>query len=154
MLTTQELLDLAKLHSKLASDYKLGIALGLGTSAISNYRHGRSKPDDQVGADLAKLAGLDAGYVLACLHAERAKDSAARTVWESVAQRLATTAAAAALVVVIFSPDRTAQAAEPGASAAPLSILCKAICRFLRRALGLSGAGYTPARWDSALALA
>lgn len=120
MHTTQSLLDLAKANSGIPSDYKLGLILGLTTSAISNYRNARSKPDDLVGSRLAELAGLDAGYVLACLHAERAQEGAARSVWASVASRLAQAGSAAALgaVLVVGSPDAMACTPASSSSAA------------------------------------
>jgi hypothetical protein len=112
MHTTQQILDLAKSNSGLASDYKLGVVLGVTTSALSNYRHNRSSPDDSIGSKLAELAGLDGGYVLACLHAERSRDDQTRSLWRSVASRLAKTGATAAVASLFVggTPDGMAKA--------------------------------------------
>ena len=101
MHSTHQLLDAAKARSGLPSDYKLGIALGLTSdSAVTHYRKGRSHPDDKVGRRLAELAGLDEGYVLACLHAERAKDEESRQAWQRIAKRLEGVAAALVLAIL------------------------------------------------------
>lgn len=100
MHSTHELLEAAKRHSGLATDYKLGMVLGLSNSAVTNYRKGRSHPDDNVGRRLAELAGLDEGYVLACLHAERSKDEESRQAWQRIAKRLEGVAAALVLAIL------------------------------------------------------
>lgn len=89
MHTTHALLDAAKAAQGITSDYKLAMLLNAtSTSVVSNYRLGRSNPDDATCVKLASLAGLDVGYVLACAHAQRAKDEVTREVWRSVAERL------------------------------------------------------------------
>lgn len=131
MHTTQQLLDAAKARQGLPSDYKLGVTLGLTDSALSNYRKGRSHPDDLVGAKLADLAGLDAGYVLSCLHAERAKNDETRAVWTGIAERLQRAGVAAAVILSLGfwtgGPDGGALASETqpsqAASAGPLCIM-------------------------------
>ena len=121
MHSTHELLEAAKHHSGLATDYKLGIVLGLSNSAVTNYRKGRSHPDDNVGRRLADLAGLDEGYVLACLHAERAKDEESRQAWQRIAKRLEGIAAALILAILAnlgaVSVDRGALASTGNVAA-------------------------------------
>lgn len=118
MHTTDELLEAAKRHSGLTTDYKLGMVLGLSNSAVTNYRKGRSHPDDNVGRRLAELAGLDEGYVLACLHAERAKDDESRQAWQRIAKRLEGVAAALFLAILA---NLGAVTFDDGASAKSLS---------------------------------
>lgn len=137
MHTTLQLLDAAKANSGLSSDYKLGIVLGLTSdSAVTNYRKGRSHPDDKIGRRLADLAGLDEGYVLACLHAERAKDDESRQVWQRIAKRLESVAASLLAVLVlgvglIVSPDASAMAKSP--SPAPMASNCSACVYYVNR---------------------
>jgi len=86
--TTGEILDLAKQASGAPSDYKLALMLGIEPSTIGHYRKGRSRPDDDIAQRLADMANLDRGYVVACIHAERAGTATARELWERVAARL------------------------------------------------------------------
>jgi hypothetical protein len=120
MHTTDQLLDAAKTAAGVSSDYKLGLLLKLSSdSAITNYRKGRSVPDDAVAGRLAEIAGMDVHYVLACVHAERSKDAKTAAVWRGLADRLAKASTAAAFFVVALgvtgSPD--ARAAEPSQAA-------------------------------------
>lgn len=135
MNSTSRLLDAAKSRQAIPSDYKLGVTLGLSDSAITNYRKGRSKPDDVVAQRLAELAGLDPAIVVAQLHAERAQTDDTRKLWETIAKRLKGTAHAALATCVILSmtsgwPDGTARAAtraDAGSSSAGC-ILCQLAC--------------------------
>lgn len=119
MLSTNQLIDAAKARQGISSDYKLGVVLGLTDSAIPNYRKGRSSPKDEIASTMADLAGLDRGYVLSCLHAERATNSETRLVWEGIAERLQKAGVAAAVILSMGfwggGPDGGAMAAEPQA---------------------------------------
>lgn len=88
MQTTKQLLDRAKKAQGIESDYKLAQVLGVVTSAVTNYRAGRSHPDDAVAARLAELAGQDPSSVIAELHAERAKTPEVRQLWLRMANQL------------------------------------------------------------------
>lgn len=120
MIDTAHLLDAAKKRQSLPSDYKLGLTLGLSDSALSNYRNGRSHPDDATASRLAELAGLDAGYVVACMHAERAKTQDARVLWRGIAARLEKAGLACFTAFLALwiggGPDAGAMAATPGKS--------------------------------------
>lgn len=116
MHTTDQLLDAAKAAAGVSSDYKLGLLLKLSSdSAVSNYRKGRSVPDDVVAERIATLAGLDVHYVLACVHSQRAKDAHTAAVWRGLADRLAkaTTAAAVFAVALGITGTPDARAAQP-----------------------------------------
>lgn len=130
MLTTNEFLDAVKARHGIPSDYKLGLVLGLTDAAVSHYRKGRSLLDDKVAVKVAELLGVDAGYVVACVHSERAARSGEEdmaAMWEIVAgkfkaaaRKLASFAKAAAvlLMVALFAgfwgggPDGGALASE------------------------------------------
>lgn len=87
MHTTVQLIEQLKDTHGLPSDYAVAKLLGISTQRISNYRN-RS---DTLGADLAievaDQLGLDRGYVLACMAAERAKRTDEKRAWEALARR-------------------------------------------------------------------
>lgn len=97
MTTTVEFLDAIKARHGLPSDYALAAKLGTTRSCISNYRSRRSHLDDSTAIHVANLLEMEAGYVMACAHAERAKSDAERTAWKSIMQKLG---GAAALVLI------------------------------------------------------
>lgn len=116
-MNTAHLLDLAK-QRHAVSDYGLSKMLGVGSSTISNYRNGRSHPDDRLAEELAKLAGLDPGEVAAWMQVERAKDSQARALWQGVAQRLARAGVAGLVgVVALAGPPDAGASVRPFADA-------------------------------------
>ena len=110
METTIQLLDRIKTQLSISSDYKLAQALEISKNAVTNYRSGRSHPNDDVALKIAALLDEDAGRIAACLHAERAQSDQARELWEKVAMRLQGSCAAlsqiavCAIVVVALSP--------------------------------------------------
>jgi len=100
-LTIDALLDLVREAQGLKSDYQLHKALGFSTQTVAHWRHGRSLPDEKACQTLALAAGLDPDVVIAQVNALRTKDSAARAIWERIAERLQITAHG--LAAVIFS---------------------------------------------------
>lgn len=91
MRTVNELLDQVKANSGIQSDYRLAKTLNLTINTISNYRHGRSRPDDLVLSKLAELGGIPADQVellAVTLQAERATTDEARALWQRIASRL------------------------------------------------------------------
>lgn len=101
MLSTRDLLSAVKAAQGLPSNYALARFLKVTDVTVANWHHGRTCPDDEMGAKLAALAGLDEGFVVASMHAERAQNEGARQVWQRIAQRLQ--AAAAVMVTAIVS---------------------------------------------------
>lgn len=100
-LTIDALLDRVREAQSLKSDYQLHKALGFSTQTVAHWRHGRSLPDEKACQTLAIAAGLDPDVVIAQVNALRTKDSAARAIWERIAERLQV--AAHGLAAVIFS---------------------------------------------------
>lgn len=88
MQSTKQLLDKAKKAQGIESDYKLAQALGVVQTAVTNWRSGRSHPDDVRAAQLAEMAGQDPSSVIAELHAARAKTPEVRALWLRMAQQL------------------------------------------------------------------
>lgn len=100
-LTIDALLDRVREAQSLKSDYQMSQATGFSIQKIGNWRHGRAMPDEKACHVLAIAAGLDPDVVIAQVHALRTKDSAARAIWERIAERLQV--AAHGLAAVIFS---------------------------------------------------
>lgn len=84
MFTSSQLLDAAKSAQGITSEYRFARVLGISDSTLYNYRHGRT-PDDERALRLAKMAGIDVGYVLICMAAERTKDDEARAAFAAAA---------------------------------------------------------------------
>lgn len=88
MRTIDQVLDRAKQVQKVQSDYKLGLCLGIGLSALSNYRHGRSFPDEKTCDILAKAMGEKPDLLMVEMQAHRTKEPHSRAMWENLALRL------------------------------------------------------------------
>lgn len=120
-------LDQAREQSGLRSDYMLAKVSGILQNSISQYRNGKALPDEKTCARLAELAHMDPDVLIARVNAARAKDEAARAIWERIADRLEKSirgAAAAIFAVVVatlfVAPNDAiagvADRAGPGAS--------------------------------------
>jgi len=112
---TADFLDALKARHQLTSDYQLAKLLNVSSSRVANYRMDRSKLDDAIALKVAELLDLEAGYVLACVHAERAKEPRERKAWAELAKR-----AAAALALLcalpVFNPAPAQAAGAQGQS--------------------------------------
>ena len=86
MRTTVQLLDLVKKRLGGISDYKAAAALDVKTATVSLWRTGKSAMGEANALRVAKTLGIDAGYVLACVQAERAKSDQVRAAWKRVAK--------------------------------------------------------------------
>lgn len=128
-MNTQQLLDAAKAAQALPSDYALAARMGISRSAVSGYRHGRTRPDDTMAARLAELAGLDPDATVAAMHAQRAASEPERQRWERIAERLQRAGAAACVILSLGfwsgGPDGGALASTgaPASSAQTVSSL-------------------------------
>lgn len=114
MHTTNDLLDAVKQKYGISSDYKLRTFLGVSQNTLPNYRHGRSRPDDDMALKLADLLELDPLYVIACVNAERAQEGRLQRMWEALAKRSMKGAVVVALVGlgVTGGPDGGAMASS------------------------------------------
>lgn len=101
MRTIDQVLDRAREVQMVPSDYKLGLTLGIGGNALSNYRTGRSFPDEKTCAILAKAIGEDPALLTVEMQAQRAKTPEAKKVWFSIAQRLQMGFASVKILLVI-----------------------------------------------------
>lgn len=129
MLTTRELLAAVKTANSIPSNYRLARALDVPENTVQRWSTGRNLPDDTMCARLAAMAGLDAGYVVASVHAERAAAGPLRDLWASMAQRVKDSAhgaltVALAVILSLFvggGPDAGAMAAQVTHANAPSS---------------------------------
>ncbi|HDS1130044.1 TPA: hypothetical protein QDZ99_004778 [Stenotrophomonas maltophilia] len=94
------LLDACKVAAGVSSDNQLAAALGVGRSAISNYRHARALPDPVVCATIAGLSGIPLARVLGIVGEARAISREEKAVW----RKLAATAMALCLAVGFALP--------------------------------------------------
>ncbi len=88
MLSTAELLDLAKERQGGVTDYRIAKLLGISTQNMSNYRCARSTPSNPVAMRLGELAGVDPAEAVAFVNIERAKSPDERAVWEFMLTKL------------------------------------------------------------------
>ena len=88
MKTVDELLDAVKTRHKITSDYKLAQFLGMTDSAIRNYRHKRSLPDEVACVKIAQAIDLDGDVLAAQIQSMRARDEETKTFWKRLAVRL------------------------------------------------------------------
>lgn len=100
-LTIGDVLDRVREVRGLKSDYAIHKAYGISVQKLANWRHGRNLPDENSCQTLADAAQIDPDVLIAQVHAMRAQDSAARAIWERIAERLQV--AAHGLAAVIFS---------------------------------------------------
>lgn len=90
MFDVDAFLDRAKAAAGVTSDYALGVKV-LGykhTTTVTNWRSGRSVPDERAIMKLCALTGDDPEHVAACLQSMRAANDDAAELWRRVAERL------------------------------------------------------------------
>jgi hypothetical protein len=89
--TVDGLLDEIKARNELRTDWALAKHLKVRIQVLMNYRKKRSLPDDVMAIRLADELGLDRGYVLASIAAERANRSNNPNLadtWREMAEKL------------------------------------------------------------------
>lgn len=89
--TIDDFLDQLKRVKKIPTDYALADHFGIQQATISSWRKGRTLPDEVWCVRLAKEIGLEPGYVLACVAAERserAKRPEVAETWRHMAEKM------------------------------------------------------------------
>jgi len=89
MLTTNQILDLIKKKYNFTSDYQLHKFTGWSHATISGYRNKPQYMSEAICVQSANLLELPEGFILACVHAERAKSKAIKDAWKDTAALLA-----------------------------------------------------------------
>lgn len=129
MKTTTDLLDAVKEKLGIKSDYALAAYMGVTRAHVSKWRCGRESLTDEKALQIAGILGIDAGFVLASMSAERAQrahNDAAATAWEKLADFVKHHGAAAALLMLVAVPalNPTPANAAPLPGNAVVCILC------------------------------
>lgn len=92
MLSTVELLDIARQRAGDVSDYRIAQLLKVKPNQISMYRNTATKPSNPVAMRLGELAGVDPAEAVALVNLERASSPEDREVWEIMLARLTASA--------------------------------------------------------------
>lgn len=87
-LTTCNVLDLLKEKFEATSDYQLAKKIGWSTSLISQYRCKPQFMADHYAIKAAKMLDYPAGFIVCCIHAERAKEEEEKIVWLEMADQI------------------------------------------------------------------
>ena len=77
-----ELLDRAKTHASLPSDYALAKVLGIDRSIVSGWRKGKKHPSNEDAVKLATLAGLEEMRVIAEIELRTANTPKKKEFWQ------------------------------------------------------------------------
>lgn len=139
MQTVDQLLDAVKARHKITSDYKLAQYLGMTDSAIRNYRHKRSLPDEVACVKIAQALNLDGDVLAAQIQAQRARDADTKAFWRRLAARLEAGAVHVAVLVAVclvgFTSTPNAEASTLSADASKdgrLYIMLSRVARLFR----------------------
>lgn len=81
MLTANAIVEMLRKHTETGSDYAVGKLLGKRPQTVHMWIHKGGTMSDETALIAAKILGFDSGYVLACMAAERAKDTPSHAVW-------------------------------------------------------------------------
>lgn len=86
-MNTLEYLAACKKRLGIESDYALAKALNITQQAVSSYRSGRSRIDDDVALTVAEILGVNPMQVIAAANAERAKTPEQRARWTGMMEK-------------------------------------------------------------------
>lgn len=111
-------LDRARAGAGGVTDYRLAKLLGINHSNVSNWRTGRSAPDERAIQALCALSGDDAEHVAACIQSMRAANDDAARLWRRVADRLKGGGAASVACLLVVA-GLAGAALAPEVQAAP-----------------------------------
>ncbi|MFA7399130.1 MAG: hypothetical protein WCZ98_01485 [Sideroxydans sp.] len=85
MKTTKDFIEMLKAKHGLKSNYAVAKLLNQTDTAVARWAHGKNSFSDETAMQFADLLELDPAYVVACMHAERAKLDAEKKLWERIA---------------------------------------------------------------------
>lgn len=105
-------LDEAQDTGIVKNDADLAKRLGISRASVSEWRSGKSTPNDDQAVRLAKLIGKDAGELLAECGAARAKSPETRRAWERIAARMAGYGITACVLIMTVGNSQEAKTAK------------------------------------------
>jgi len=126
MKNTADFLDALRVKLDLPSDGQLADHLGLHRQYISRYRRLTVTFDDEMAMHVADMLEIDPAFVVACMHAQRAKRTEEKQLWERIATSMA--GVAAVLVVVYALPFIDLPLYDAGSIIAPEDCILCQIC--------------------------
>lgn len=88
MLTTSEIVEKLRLLTETGTKYAAAKLIGVRPQTLDNWLIRGSVMNDETALLAASKLDLDPDYVLACLAAERAKDTPAYETWANICERL------------------------------------------------------------------
>lgn len=115
MKTTVEFLNAVKAKHHLPSDGRLAVMLGLTRASISRFQQGKDFLGDETAMKVADLLDIDPAFVVACVHAERAKRPEEKALWSSIATRASSIAAGVVFAVILSASVLEVPVLESGA---------------------------------------
>lgn len=101
MKTTPDFISDLKAKYGLKSNYAVAKFLGQTDTAVARWSHGKGSFSDETAMQFADLLDIDPVYIVACMHAERAKREEEKKLWERIASLAA---GVAALLVIAALP--------------------------------------------------
>lgn len=104
MWTTKKLLKSLKQNNGNCTNYRIHKILDCSPRAVSNWDNGRATMDDTYARKAANLLGLDEDYVVACITAERNKNTSNYDLWKHICHRLGAVAALLFVSVSVLPP--------------------------------------------------
>lgn len=143
MKTTADFLNDLRAQYGLNSDGKLSLKMGWARAQLARYRNRRETFGPTTAKTVAEALGIDPGYVLACMEAQRARTPELQRIWAGVAAKLAALLLAVGLGAL---PDPAAAqfnktifpAQDTSVQSAPVITIIRKLARALARALGLA----------------
>ena len=130
---SSDFMDLAQAKLGIDSDNKLSAAMDLNRGHISQWRTGKREFSDRISVQFAEVLGLPPEYVIAEIHAHRAKDSNIKIVWQNLAAQAKKlhVVAIVAIALVSFAPAPAEAAVSATQQNAPVIYIMR-ICRRVR----------------------
>lgn len=102
-----KVLDEARQHLDVTTDYALAKKLEIPNNYLADYRRGKRTPDAYACARLADALGVDPLALLAQVEAATEKNEARRNYWRAVSERVGAGIVAGLLVVFSVLPNNS-----------------------------------------------
>lgn len=88
MITTRQIVELVRATTETGSKYAAAKSLGVAHQTMHNWSNRGTVMSDDIGIKAAETLEIQPEYVLACLQAERMKESVSYPLWANIAEQL------------------------------------------------------------------